>query len=235
MRSSLPRASELRSVLAVDPPPPTVSCADIIRDGRRVVRRRRWGVALVLTTVLALLGAGTYVLLPPQRVEPAGITSTPAPPSTTSKPTVAFPPMTEKDRDWYTVLLAKQNWPPKGLTATADNGGKPGQFQVIEDFLRMGVRLTDAKGRSGTLVIVVRSSTGHPVRCVSDEDCRRDDLPRGRIRYSWSKKLEQGTVERAVLVTDSRGMQVDVAVTDSVTWPVLSGAEIAALAENLSG
>lgn len=68
--------------------------------------------------------------------------------------------MTTKDVERYSVLLAKQQWLPQGYSAVADSGAKPGQFQLVEDFLRLGVRLTDRQGRTGLLVLTVRSPPG---------------------------------------------------------------------------
>ncbi|GAA2784513.1 hypothetical protein [Crossiella cryophila] len=248
------RASELRSVLAVDPPPPTVSCADVMRDGRRVVRRRRFGVAIVLAAVLSVLTVGTIVLLPAAAVEPAGVSSSPvppvtsSPPGTTAPPSVAptptngrsiedkplFPPMTTKDVERYSVLLAKQQWLPQGYSAVADSGAKPGQFQLVEDFLRLGVRLTDRQGRTGLLVLTVRSPTGHPVYCRDTDGCRAESLRSGKTRYSWVKLTDAITAEREVLVTTQTGLQVGAVVTDNSAWPILSGSEIAELVTNLA-
>ncbi|WHT19239.1 hypothetical protein N8J89_40190 [Crossiella sp. CA-258035] len=228
------RASELRSVLAAEAPPPTVSCADVVRDGRRVVRRRRFGVALVLTAVLALLGTGTVALLPVPEAEPAAMT-TPPPSSVTTSPAPLFPPMTVRDAEFYTGLLAKQRWLPKGYTAISDSQGKPGTFQVVGDIIRMGARITDTQGRSGSLVIVVRPPTGHPISCDTADGCRSETLrPPEFTRFSWPRKADAAVAEREVLVIDKTGGQVSAVVTDSPAWPILSGAEIAELTTNLA-
>ncbi|MGO1050693.1 hypothetical protein [Crossiella sp. CA198] len=248
------RASELRSVLAVDPPPPTVSCADVVRDGRRVVRGRRIGVAIVLAAVLTVLSVGTIALLPVSEVESAGVTGSPTPPvspapSVTPPPSVTptttnqgstkdkplFPPMTRKDIEWYSVLLAKQQWPPPGYTAVSDSGAKPGQFQLVEDFLRLGVQLTDRQGHTGLLVLTVRSPTGHPVYCRDSDGCRAEVMRSGKNRYTWVKKTDIASTEREVLVTTETGLQVGAVVIDNSAWPILSGSEIADLVTNLAG
>ncbi|MGW0516843.1 hypothetical protein [Crossiella sp. NPDC003009] len=227
------RASELRSVLAAEAPPPTVSCADVVRDGRRVVRRRRLGVALVLTAVLALLGTGTVALLPGPEAEPAGITTPPS--SVSTSPAPLFPPMTVRDAEFYTGLLAKLQWLPKDYTVVSDSQGKPGTFQVVGDIIRMGVKITDSQGRSGSLVIVVRPPTGHPISCDTADGCRAETLrPPEFTRFSWPKKADAAVAEREVLVIDKTGGQVSAVVTDSPAWPILSGAEIAELTTKLA-
>ncbi|MBP2475818.1 hypothetical protein JOF53_004690 [Crossiella equi] len=219
---------QLRSVLAVEPPPPTVSCADVMRDGRRAVRRRRFGVAAVVLAAVTVLGSGTVLLMPEPPVPVAN--TVPVPPAPTKPPR---PALTIADAERFSVHFFKTGWLGTPLSLAGDSPGEPGQFRLIEDYLRLGLKLTDQQGHTGHLAVTIRYGDGQVRSCAPVDGCKVEQVPEGR-QYSLPRRDAAASAQRELLLVTPEGLEISAVLTEGQSWPMLTGADLNRLVTGLA-